>query len=129
MLHHLKKELLMNEPTLEERLHEIDLRDFERVQKLSARMQSEINNYVQVLTAQALAEAKLDHVKVGMVEDATIEEVEKLIATLDNKKQQQLKAIKAAVFNCSNDLKQLHDRRLVVQAQGREIAELEAEEA
>jgi len=118
----------MNEPTLEERLHEIDLRDFERVQKLSARMQSEINNYVQVLTAQALAEAKLDHVKVGMVEDATIEEVEKLIATLDNKKQQQLKAIKAAVFNCSNDLKQLHDRRLVVQAQGREIAELEAEE-
>ena len=109
----------MNEPTIEERLHEIDLRDFERVQKLSARMQSEINNYVQVLTAQALAEAKLDHVKVGMVEDATIE---------DNKKQQQLKAIKAAVFNCSNDLKQLHDRRLVVQAQGREIAELEAEE-
>ena len=115
----------MPEPTFEEKLHEIDLRDFERVQKLSSRMQSEINSFSQMLQAESLAEAKLDHVKVGLTEDNTVEEVEKMIDVIKHKKIQQLKAMKASVFNCSNDLKQLHDRRTVLQAQAKEVAELE----
>ena len=118
----------MPEPTFEEKLHEIDLRDFERVQKLSARLHSEIKNYNQMLQAESLTEAKLDHVKVGLVEDSTVEDVEKMIDTIRFKKIQQLKAIKASVFNCSNDLKQLHDRRTILQAQAKEVAELEEEE-
>jgi len=115
----------MAEPTFEEKLHEIDLRDFERVQKLCSRMQSEISSFSQMLQAESLAEAKLDHVKVGLTEENTIQEVEKMIITIKHKKIQQLKAIKASVFNCSNDLKQLHDRRTVLQAQAKEVAELE----
>jgi len=117
----------MPEPTFEDKLHEIDLRDFERVQKLSARLHSEIKNYSQMLQAESLTEAKLDHVKVGLVEDNTVEDVEKMIDTIRFKKIQQLKAIKASVFNCSNDLKQLHDRRTILQAQSKEVAELEEE--
>ncbi len=115
----------MAEATIQDRLHEIDLRDFERVQKLSARLQSEISNYAQLLNAESLSEAKMDHVRVGLVDDATVEQVDTLIESIKEKKVQQLKAIKASVFNCSNDLKQLHDRRTVLQAQARDLAEME----
>ena len=36
---------MAKEVTLEEKVHEIDLRDFERLQKLFSRLQSEIGNY------------------------------------------------------------------------------------
>ena len=117
----------MTEPTLNERLYEINLREFERLQKQSSRLQSEISSYVQTLTLEALAEAQLDHVKVGIDTEHTVDQVEEVIHTLQDKREKQLRAAKASIFNCSNDLKQLHDRRNVLTAQGQELLELEQE--
>jgi len=117
----------MAEPTLDERLYEINLREFERLQKQSSRLQSEITGYIQTLTLEALAEAQLDHVKVGIDTDHTVDQVEGVISGLRDKREKQLRAAKASIFNCSNDLKQLHDRRSVLTAQAQELLELEQE--
>ena len=121
----------MSEPTLYDRIHEIDLRDRERIVKLRTRLEAELNSYDAFLQAIALAEGKLDHYRVGLLEGQDIDEakITDTIETLQRQQEEQLKSIKAAVFGCSNDLKQLHERRKIVQAQSKEIEELAAEEA
>lgn len=113
--------------TLEEKVHEIDLRDFERLQKLLSRLQSEIGNYQKNLQMIALSEAQLDHYKIGLIQDESVDEVtiNNAIEQLKENHIKQLKAMKAAIFSCSNDLKQLHERRNILIAQGRELQELE----
>ena len=93
--------------TLEEKVHEIDLRDFERLQKLFSRLQSEISNYQKGLQMIALSEAQLDHYKIGLIQDESIDDstINSSIEQLKENHIRQLKAMKAAIFSCSNDLK------------------------
>ncbi len=119
--------MMAKDPTLYERVHEIDLRDFERLQKLFSRLQSEIGSYQKTLQMIALSEAQLDHFRTGLIQDENISEssIGIGIANLQETHIRQLKAMKAAIFSCSNDLKQLHERRNILIAQSKEIGELE----
>ena len=65
---------MVKDATLEERIHEIDLRDFERLQKLFSRLQSEIGGYQKNLQMIALAEAQLDHFRTGLIQDESVDE-------------------------------------------------------
>ena len=49
---------MAKDPTLEEKIHEIDLRDVERLQKLFSRLQSELGGYQKTLQMISLAEAQ-----------------------------------------------------------------------
>lgn len=118
---------MVKDATLEERIHEIDLRDFERLQKLFSRLQSEIGGYQKNLQMIALAEAQLDHFRTGLIQDESVDEssIHNGIGHLKDNHIKQLKAMKAAIFSCSNDLKQLHERRNILIAQSKEIEEME----
>ena len=121
--------MMAKDVTLEEKVHEIALRAFERLQKLLSRLQSEIGNYQKNLQMIALSEAQLDHYKIGLIQDESVDE-STILNAIDRLKEnhiKQLKAMKAAIFSCSNDLKQLHERRNILIAQGRELQELEEE--
>ena len=118
---------MAKDPTLEEKIHEIDLRDVERLQKLFSRLQSELGGYQKTLQMISLAEAQLDHYRTGLIQEEGIDEttISSGIEHLKDNHVRQLKAMKAAIFSCSNDLKQLHERRNILIAQSRDIRELE----
>ena len=75
----------------------------------------------------SLAEAQLDHYRTGLIQEEGIDEttISSGIEHLKDNHVRQLKAMKAAIFSCSNDLKQLHERRNILIAQSRDIRELE----
>ena len=117
----------------EELLHSIDLRQIERLKKLLVHLQADLHQWEQQVKDEAEWETRFDYIQCGYdtPEDnpngesngnaaTRILETRKLIETqVENvklKKVNLAKAMKLAVFNCNNSLKQLHDQRMRIQS-------------
>ena len=116
--------------TPEQQLHSLDLRQIERLQKLVIHIEADLQSWQRLVYAEAQLGKLETHQAVGL---ATLPEPEE-----DNgqpppdnpeivreAKETLARAMKLAVFNCNNDLKQLHDQRKVIQSRAAEIEEVE----
>lgn len=118
--------------TPEQQLHSLDLRQVERLQKLVIHIESDLQSWHSLIDLEAHLGKFETHLAVGLTK---LPEGDNGHNPKDNpelvrqRKEILARAMKLAVFNCNNDLKQLHDQRKVVQARVDEVIEvLEAEE-
>jgi len=95
-------------------LHALDLRQIEAIKHLVAQLTNEITTIDQYSNATAVAIQNRARLKgeVPGSENMTSEDVERNIKGLEKAFEKHVTVAKAAIFNASNTLKQLHDNRV-----------------
>lgn len=114
----------MNEEAIEEKLHQLDLVQIEKVRKLSLRIQNGLNAFDGFTKMQAQVESQQDFRAVGGYVEKEGPSLEQQLENLVTEQSRALLALKKAVWDASNALKQDHDKRQVMVARAREQAEL-----
>jgi hypothetical protein len=106
----------------EQRLQDIDLRQAERMRRLSHRLVRDLGRYDQLTLAIAEAESQIDMERVHLVDSQ--EGREETLAKLNEQRTKIILAIKSAVWSTSNSLQSDHAEGRVVRSQREEVDEL-----
>lgn len=98
---------------LKDALHLVDLRQVEVIQEMAQQVQTDLQGYWELGQAIAVAKQRSTHKKLNLAqaEKVTEEQIAKAREEVTKEQEKQLMAIKAAVFNATNTLRQLHERR------------------
>jgi hypothetical protein len=107
-----------------DQLYEVDLRQVERIKKLTHRLNKDLQMYEAHTQWIAQQESAEDYERVGLPkpqgENGTKEDIL-------NRRNKIMLALKSAIWSTGNSLKSDHDRAKILIAQEREQAELEEE--
>lgn len=110
-------------------LHQLDLQQIEKMRKLQVRLNTELATYDRYLAGIALQESRRVWERLGI--SPTPEDgrpsVQQSQEQLEEEQVKVLLSMKMAIWDTSNTLKQLHDKRKVVTAQEAEVQELNEE--
>jgi hypothetical protein len=95
-------------------LHSLDLRQIEAITQLQAQLNAELQNIATYQNAIAVALQGRQHIKLEIPgsKKITEEQVEKEITQLEKAFEKHVTAAKAALFNTSNTINQLHKNRV-----------------
>lgn len=117
---------MSNNESLEEKLHQLDLVQIEKVKKLGMRLTAGLNAFEQLTQMSAQTESKMDFRSVGGYGDQDGEaSLDQQAIQIEKEQTRALLALKKAVWDASNALKQDHEKRQVLTARHREQTELE----
>ena len=115
----------MNE-SLEEKLHQLDLVQIEKVRKLGLRLSAGLKQFETLTQATAQVESQSDFQAVGgFVQNENEPSLIEKIQQLQKEQTRALLALKKAVWDTSNALKQDNDKRQILTARHQEHVELE----
>lgn len=106
-----------------QRLHDVDLRQMERLRKLAHRLVADLQTYDNYTQALARQESRFDMERAGL----SFEGEEVLPTAIEDLQKAQTKvllSLKNAVWTCSNNLNGDHRQGKVLRAQVKEQAEL-----
>lgn len=115
-----------NETT--QKLHDVDLRQMERVRKLAHRLVTDLqtyDNYIQLIARQ---ESRFDMERAGLSFDGE-DVIPTAIEDLERAQMKVLLSLKNAIWTASNNLNGDHQQGKVLRAQAKEQAELAEETA
>jgi len=118
---------------LKDALHLLDLRQIEVIRQMVQQVNSDLQAYWELEQAIAVGLQRSTHKKLKLkaAEKVSEEEIAQALDEVEKEAEKQLMAVKAAVFNATNTLRQLHDRRKMmidsVNAQAEEPEEDEEE--
>lgn len=114
-----------------EELHRLDLEQAEALSKLYVRLGNELAMHTNCLNQVALLESKRDQVMIEVWPLQNEQTKEEALAAaskeIDGWKDSQVRVLltlKSSVWNTSNALKKLHEKRNIVRAQAQEQEEL-----
>lgn len=101
---------------LEDQLHLLDLRQVEVVQSMITQVSSDLGELYQIQQQIAVTEQRKTKKKLhqAVVEPIPMETIDAARDESEVEWEKTLMGIKASVFNTTNTLKQLHDRRLAL---------------
>ena len=116
--------------SIDEELNRLDLEQDDSCDKLHVRLTHELQLKRNYLNAIAIKESEIDQLKLGVIEakDGDVEKALELcyaqLAKLKELKIGVLLTQKSSIWNCSNSLKTLHEKRNVTRARAEEQEEL-----
>ena len=114
-----------------QRLHDVDLRQIERLRKLAHRLAADLSHYDGYTQSIAQQESRHDMERAGLtVVPADVNDsASSLIEDLERRQVKVLLSLKNAVWTTSNNLNGDHQHGKVIKAQVKEQAELVEEQA
>tara|TARA_Y100001963_G_C6714896_1_gene416144 strand:+ start:541 stop:900 length:360 start_codon:yes stop_codon:yes gene_type:complete len=116
----------MMEESLEDKLHQLDLVQIEKVKKLGLRLSAGLKQFDSLTQLVAQVESQSDFQAVGgFVQKENEPPLQEKIEQLEKEQTRALLALKKAVWDTSNALKQDHDKRQILTARHQEHTELE----
>jgi len=103
--------------TPKEQMHHLDLEQIETLEKLNTRLGQELQAWKANTQKLAMAENAVDRIKIEKQIAETPIEGEHAINQVVKERDKALVSSKSAVWNTSNMLKKLHERRNILKAQ------------